>query len=99
MEYSIDYQYLPRGRTRPIDSGEVVGIKLDDKSGVVVLPNVGDFVHIDNSLDIDGRESFSGKVKSKLFSYLRSSNGKVYCHVNIVVEDDEESNWESLIKE
>ncbi|EJG0303358.1 hypothetical protein DFX36_RS23280 [Vibrio parahaemolyticus] len=99
MKYSIDYQYLPKGKSRPCDDGEIVGIKADDQTSTVILPNVGDFVHIDNSGDKDGRESFSGKVKSKLFSYLRTPMGEVYCHVNIVVEEDDETNWGALIKE
>ncbi len=73
MKYSIDYQYLSKGSSRPSDDGEVVGIQADDSSGVVLLPNVGDYVHIDNSTDGGQRAAFSGKVKSKLFNYIRVS--------------------------
>ncbi|HIF9101667.1 TPA: hypothetical protein ACX6PR_002588 [Photobacterium damselae] len=99
MKYSIEYQYLPKGNTRPCDDGEIVGIKADDQSGVVILPNVGDFVDINNHSSAHGHESFSGKVKTRLFNYLRTPDDEIYCHVNIVVEEDPETNWGSLLKE
>ena len=68
IKYFIDYQYMPKDRSRPLDDGEAVGIEATDKNGVVVLPNVGDYVHIDNSTDKGKRTSFNGKVKSRLFS-------------------------------
>jgi len=98
MQYNIDYQFLPKGAKRPVDDGEIVGIEATDKSGVVVLPNVGDYVHIDNSIDGDKRSSFSGKVLSRLFNYTRTGDSKVYCFVNIVVEEVDDD-WGKLIKE
>ena len=97
VKYSIDYQYLPKWDQQPIDDGEIVGIEATDKSGMVILPNVGDFVHIDNSVDGGERSSFSGRVRSRLFSYIRTS-AEVICSVNIVVEETGDD-WGKLIKE
>ena len=46
MKYYIDYQFLPKNAIRPLNNGEVVGIEATDKSGVVELPMVGDYVQI-----------------------------------------------------
>ena len=97
MKYGIDFQYLPKGSSRPIDDGEIVGIEATDESGVVLLPNVGDYVQIDNSADGGERSSISGKVRSRLFRYIRTTND-VFCHVNIVVEEDSDD-WGKLVKE
>ena len=94
MKYGIDYQYLPKGAARPLDDGEVVPIEIDN-SGYALIPNVGDFVHIDAST-IDGN-SFSGRVKSRLFSFIRTPP-KDFCSVNIVVEETDDD-WGMLIKE
>ncbi len=96
MKYYIDYQYLPKTSTRPSDDGQIVGIEATDESGVVIIPNVGDYVHIDNSVDAE-RADFSGKVRSRLFRYVRTDNA-VFCSVNIVVEEDDDD-WGKLIKE
>jgi hypothetical protein len=98
MKYSIDYQYLAKGATRPSDDGEVVGIQTDDEAGPVILPNVGDYVHIDNSSDKGQRSAFFGKVRSKLFNYIRISDDEVTCGINIVVEETNDD-WGKLIKE
>lgn len=87
MKYEIEYQYLPSGKQRPIDDGEVIGIQATDESGVVLLPNVGDYVHIENS---GGRASFAGKVRSRFFLYVCRENKEIYCHVNIVVEETDD---------
>ena len=94
MKYYIDYQYMPKGAARPLDDGEAVAIETD---GAAVIPNVGDYVQVENSLDPDGRVSFSGKVQSRLFRYIRAGN-EVTCGVNIVVAEDDD-NWGLLIKE
>lgn len=92
--YSYDYQFLPKGHDRPLDDGDVVGCKTDDNP-LLMLPNVGDFVHINNQKP---RTSFFGKVKSRLFMYVRISEDHVHCSVNIVVEETDD-NWGALIKE
>lgn len=94
MKYYIDYQYMPKESARPLDNGEAVAIETD---GAAVIPNVGDYIHIDNSSDPDGRVSFSGKVKSRLFRYIRVGN-EMTCGVNIVVAEDDDD-WGLLIKE
>lgn len=37
MKYSIDYQYMPSGRSRPSDDGEVVTIQALDADGHTVI--------------------------------------------------------------
>lgn len=98
IKYGIDYQYLPKGAARPIDDGEIVGIEATDESGVVLIPNVGDYVQIDNSADGGERSNFSGKVRSRLFRYIRTSGSDVFCQVNIVVEETDDD-WGKLVKE
>jgi hypothetical protein len=98
IKYGIDYQYLPKGSSRPQDDGEVVGIVATSDSGQTILPNVGDYVHIDNSMNGGGRTMFTGKVRSRLFNYIRMSNEEVFCGVNIVVEETDDD-WGKLIKE
>ncbi|WP_186151556.1 hypothetical protein [Burkholderia gladioli] len=98
IKHFVDYQYLPKGAARPLDDGETVGIQATDANGVVLLPNVGDYVHVDNSLDGGERTAFSGKVRSRLFRYIRMSDDSVSCSVNIVVEQTDDD-WGMLIKE
>ncbi len=98
IKYSVDYQHLPTGSQRPVDDGEIVNIEATDQSGVVILPNVGDYVQIDNSIDKGERSSFSGKVRSRLFRYIRSSDDEVLCLVNIIIEDTNDD-WGMLVKE
>jgi hypothetical protein len=99
MKYSVNYQYLekPRGRPgdgRPNDDGRAVEIDTTDKGGFALLPNVGDYVSIDG---MGTGPRFSGKVKSRLFNYI-STTDEVFCHVNIVVEETDDD-WGALIKE
>lgn len=97
MQYEIDYQFLAKGASRPQDEGVIVGIKATDKSGLVILPNVGDYVKIDNSMSKDGRDSFEGKVRSRTFLYTQLSTD-MFCRVNIIVEETEDD-WGKLLKE
>lgn len=98
MKYGIDYQFLAKGAARPIDDGEIVGIQATDETGTVILPNVGDYVHIDNSMDGGRRSNFSGKVRSRLFTYIRTSDDELFCSVNVIVEESDDD-WGKLIKE
>ena len=93
--YSYDLQYLPKGKIRPIDDGDIVGCSSEDNP-LLILPNVGDFVNI---LINKGRGKFEGKVKTRLFSYSRISEEHVHCSINIVVEEVEDEVWGTLIKE
>jgi hypothetical protein len=97
MQYVIDYQYLPKGAVRPRDNGQVISINATDKSGIVVLPNVGDFVHIDNSGESKQRSDFIGRVRSRAFFYTRTHDD-VFCYVNIVVEETDDD-WGMLINQ
>lgn len=97
MKYTIDYQYLAKGALRPTDDGEIVGIQATDTTGTVILPNVGDYVHIDNSADGGERSDFSGRVRSRAFLYTRSGDD-IFCHVNVVVEETDDD-WGKLIKQ
>lgn len=99
MKFSVDYQYLPKNAVRPIDDGEVVSITFDSQSpSSVILPSVGDYVQISNGAG--GRVSFDGKVKSRLFRYIRTGqgDGDISCMVNIVVEETNDD-WGKLVKE
>lgn len=98
MKYAIDYQYLPKHAERPIDDGDVVSISFDSQSQTsVILPNVGDYVEISNGAG--DRASFDGKVKSRLFRYIRMGHGgDVGCLINIVVQETDDD-WGKLIKE
>jgi hypothetical protein len=83
MKYTVDFQYMPKDASRPLDQGTPVDITTDEK-GFTVIPNVGDYVSIEKFNE--GDIAFAGKVKSRLFVYLGS-----HCHVNIVVEETEDS--------
>lgn len=97
MKYGIDYQFLAKDASRPTDDGEIVGIEATDTTGTVILPNVGDYVNIENSADGGARSSFSGKVRSRLFTYIRTQD-EIFCNVNIVVEETNDD-WGKLIKQ
>jgi hypothetical protein len=97
MIYGIEYQFLPKGAARPTDDGEIVGISATDATGTVLLPNVGDFVNIDNSADGGERSSFSGRVRSRLFNYIRTHDD-IHCFFNIVVEETDDD-WSKLLKQ
>lgn len=91
----MEYQYLPKGESRPRDDGDVVAISVFGDSGFVMIPTVGDYVSIDNSTG--ARSSFSGKVRSRLFNYV-GAGSVMSCHVNIVVEETDDD-WGRLVKE
>jgi len=94
MRYTIDFQYFPKGAVRPVDDGTVRNVQTDD-TGFMLVPNIGDHVHLVKISSDDGRAQFSGRVRSRLFTYL----GDDTCGVNIVVEEVEDSVWGELIKE
>jgi len=97
MKYYIDYQYLPKGKSRPIDDGQWVNISSDNENIKDFIPNVGDFVSIDGSFK--DRNAFHGKVKSRLFRYiLHEDNNLSACMINIVVEETNDD-WGLLVKE
>jgi len=97
MNYYVDYQYLPKGASRPIDNGEVVPLDITAGGDPSLLPNVGDYVHIDNSLFKGARVGFSGKVRSRYFRYLCAED-LANCAVTIVVEQTDDD-FGALVKE
>lgn len=98
MKYNIAYQYKPEASPRPHGDGLIVPIEATDDSGMVLLPNVGDYVQIDNSWkESDDQAAFSGKVRSRIFRYLFTDE-KSFCQVDIVIEDTDD-NWGLVIKE
>jgi hypothetical protein len=96
MDCYIDYQYMPKGASRPRDDGSVVQIETTSEGGVAIIPNVGDFVHIvkasADDLPVDGT------VRSRVFHYVRIGESHVNCAINIVAEETDDD-WGKLIKE
>src|SRR5690606_643820 len=97
MKYFVDYQYLPKGASRPVDNGEVVPLEISAGADPSLLPNVGDYVHIDNSMFKGARAGFSGKVRSRYFRYICSEH-EANCAVNIVIEQTDDD-FSALVKE
>ncbi|MGH7239837.1 MAG: hypothetical protein ACREHG_07190 [Candidatus Saccharimonadales bacterium] len=97
MKYFVDYQYMPKGSARPVDNGEVLPIEISAEGDPAILPNVGDYVSVDNSPRGQDRASFSGKVRSRLFRYICSKD-ETNCAVTVVVEESDDD-WGKLVKE
>jgi hypothetical protein len=98
MKYDLNYQHLPKGHARPVDQGPTVAVSVDE-NGFALIPNVGDFVSLDNSMN--DKASFRGRVKTRAFYYIQGrgdSPDSAYCHINIVVEETDDD-WGALIKE
>lgn len=97
MKYHVNYQYLPKGKSRPTDDGLTVNLSVDE-SGFAILPNVGDYVQLDNSMN--DMASFNGRVKSRAFFYIQGKDPALSgCSINIVVEETDDDVWAELIKE
>jgi hypothetical protein len=95
MKFGVNYQYLAKGGARPRDDGATVDFPHDGDE-FALLPNVGDFVSIDNT-GSHGTISFAGRVKSRLFRHI-INEGLQICQINIVVEETDDD-WSLLIKE
>jgi hypothetical protein len=91
MKYQVSFQYLPKGAERPIDHNSASDFESDNSA---VIPVVGDFVHI-IKLQSEHAPDYSGRVRTRLFRYFEAD----LCAVNIIVEQDDETNWGKLIKE
>jgi hypothetical protein len=99
MKYSINYQFMQKTAARPCDDGEALSIQINDQNDFGLLPNVGDYVNIQNP-ESSGLVSFCGKVKSKYFNYISLRNDDSFCLINIVVEEiPDDEIWGALIKE
>lgn len=92
MKYTVDYEFLPRGFSRPHDQGRSPAVTEfdDDIQLKPLLPSAGDHVRITDPHSPGGILR-TGRVKSRLFSYVRDT-----CHINILVEEIEPEEWESL---
>ena len=97
MDYSVNYQYRSKGKTRPNDDGQIVPFNIDAATNVVLLPNIGDHVHIGATQS--GESSIAGRVASRYFMYQETGDGSVNCHVNIVIDEVDDSAFAQLIKE
>lgn len=97
MDYSVNYQYRPKGKTRPNDDGQIVPFNIDAGTNMVLLPNLGDHVHIGATQS--GESSIAGRVASRYFMYQETGDGSVNCHVNIVIDEVDDSVFAQLIKE
>lgn len=98
MKYSIEYQQVYADTHRPLDEGEIVGIKFESNEESTIIPNVGDYVRVDNRADGGERAQLKGIVKSRLFEYIRTLDDDLFCSVNITVFDDDSVDWTRLKK-
>lgn len=97
MRYTVQFQeFNPKGG-RPMESLSASDFETDD-NGFGMIPNVGDIINIIGMSEQDA--SFSGRVRSRLFTYMATGDGEhQHCNINIVVEPDESIDWGALIKE
>jgi hypothetical protein len=100
--YSVQYQPFRRGASRPDDWGSCHAHEIND---IGLLPNIGDFVNLIPLNAPEGYLSFSGRVRSRLFTqFTRFDDPKddtptaINVGVNIVVEETDDD-WGKLIKE
>jgi hypothetical protein len=64
--------------------------------GHALIPNVGDFVQLDNSMN--KMTSIKGRVRSRAFFYLGGTEiVEPACNINIILEEMDE-HWSKLIK-
>lgn len=89
MKYGIDYRYLPKGASTPIDNTEPVDVEADDDQFALV-PAVGDYVDIPGDDPGMRNVPIKGKVRSRLYRYVMG-----YCYITIVVEETDED-WSKI---
>lgn len=89
FKYGIDYRYLPKGASTPVDNTNPVDVEVDYEQ-FALIPNVGDFVDIPGDDPGMRNVPLKGRVRSRLFTYVMS-----YCYITIVVEDTDED-WTKL---
>ncbi|HII2982876.1 TPA: hypothetical protein ACY2HE_004268 [Yersinia enterocolitica] len=95
MKYSIEYQVIHAGMSRPSDDGQIAGISFESNDGSGLIPDVGDFVSFENNAP---RAAAAGIVKTRYFRYTRVGE-ELYCEINIVLIDENKVVWDELIKE
>lgn len=91
MQYSVQFQEFNPKSGRPIDEPCEADFKTTDSG---MIPQVGDIVNI-IARDPANSPAYSGRVKSRLFTYF----GDNFCGITIVVEPDDNIDWGKLIKE
>jgi hypothetical protein len=84
MKYGIDFRYLPKGASAPLDNSYPVDVEVDE-SQFALIPALGDHVCIPGDNPGMRNVPLFGRVRSRLFHYRLG-----YCYVTIVVEDSEE---------
>ena len=84
MKYGIDFRYLPKGASAPLDNSYPVDVEVDE-SQFALIPALGDHVCIPGDNPGMRNVPLYGRVRSRLFHYRLG-----YCYVMIVVEDSEE---------
>lgn len=91
MKYYVTFQEFSKQTGRPIDHPSASDFETD---GLGMLPTVGDYVHLEPLKDRDAPR-YSGRVKSRLFTYFDDTR----CGINIVVEESDDDKWGEVIKE
>ncbi|SHJ30932.1 hypothetical protein SAMN02745194_02270 [Roseomonas rosea] len=95
VKYFANFQHMAARDARPRDEGDTMPVAFTEQQ-FGLLPSVGDYVSIQNA---ETGASFSGKVQSRLFSYIQpQGNSDAHCLINIVVADTDDD-WGLLIKE
>ena len=96
VKYSMNYHYMPKQAPLPRHDGTTVEVEAD-WNGFALIPNVGDFVHHDNSMN--GMASLDGNDQSRGFFYIRGSTPEnAVCMINIMIEETDDD-WGKLSKE
>ncbi|WP_169338650.1 hypothetical protein [Modicisalibacter luteus] len=94
MKYTFNYQIIRRGEARPM-KGETVELREDEKTGQHLIPNVGDYVQVQQHFG--DTKPLTGRVKTRLFEYSNAIYpDRNTCHINIVLEEPEAGVWERL---
>lgn len=91
MKYSIQFQYMGKGDSRPEDCGQDEELNFEDE--YPPIPDVGDSV----SYQYD-EKTVCRKVLTRHFSYIKT-NASQYVFVNIVVTDIDDDEMSRRIKE
>jgi hypothetical protein len=99
MRYSITYQQLHKGNSRPSDDNIMEAILIEDGGPLVPIPNIGDHVYVENGRD--RKETIAGRVRSRFFRYICPGTDPTLhgCHINIVVEEIPHAEYGALVKE
>lgn len=89
MKYGIDFRYLPKDTSAPVDNTFPVDVQVDETQ-FALIPNVGDFVDVPGDKSDFRNVPLKGKVLTRLFRYVLG-----YCYVTIVV-GDVDADWSKL---